>query len=72
MQIGIDARMFGPQQGGLGRYIEQLILQLEKIDLNNDYTIFLRKENWDCYNPTNLRFKKVLAYHKKCEFISYT
>ncbi|EKD42831.1 MAG: glycosyl transferase, group 1 [uncultured bacterium] len=61
MQIGIDARMFGPQQGGLGRYIEQLILQLEKIDLNNDYTIFLRKENWDCYNPTNLRFKKVLA-----------
>lgn len=61
MKIGIDARMFGPQQGGLGRYIEQLILQLEKIDFNNDYIIFLRKENWDNYHPKNLKFKKVLA-----------
>lgn len=61
MKIGIDARMFGPQQGGLGRYIEQLILQLEKIDLNNDYVIFLRRENWNNYNPKNLKFKKVLS-----------
>ncbi|MFA6424206.1 MAG: glycosyltransferase family 1 protein [Candidatus Magasanikbacteria bacterium] len=61
MRIGIDARMLGPKQGGLGRYIEQLIANLEKIDSQNEYAIFLRKENWDDYNPTNLRFKKVLA-----------
>jgi len=61
MKIGIDARMFGPKQGGLGRYIEQLIINLEKIDTTNDYSIFLCKENWDDYNPLNPKFKKVLA-----------
>jgi len=61
MKIGIDARMLGPEQGGLGRYIEQLIIHLEKIDTENSYTIFLRKKNWNDYNPKNLKFKKTLA-----------
>ncbi|MFA6547835.1 MAG: glycosyltransferase family 1 protein [Candidatus Magasanikbacteria bacterium] len=61
MQIGIDARMFGSRQGGLGRYIEQLIIHLEKIDTDNTYVIFLRKENWGDFNPVNSKFKKVLA-----------
>lgn len=61
MRIGIDARMYGPKQGGLGRYIEQLILHLEKIDTQNEYTIFLRKENWGDYQPNNPKFSKVLA-----------
>ena len=46
MKIAIDARMYGPMQGGLGRYIQQLILNLEKIDSQNQYVILLRKENW--------------------------
>lgn len=61
MKIGIDARMFGPKQGGLGRYIEQLILHLEKIDRANEYVVFLRKNNWDEYNPAAPNFIKVLA-----------
>ncbi len=61
MKIGIDARMYGPKQGGLGRYIQQLILHLEKIDADNEYAIFLRQENWDEYQPANPRFKKILA-----------
>ncbi len=61
MKIGIDGRMLGPKQGGLGRYIQQLIIHLEKIDNNNEYVIFLRKENWNDYQPVNLKFKKVLA-----------
>ncbi len=61
MKIGIDARMFGSKQGGLGRYIEQLILHLEKIDTTNEYVIFLRPSNWAHYSPTNTNFKKVLA-----------
>ena len=28
MRIGIDARMYGPKQGGLGRYVQQLIEHL--------------------------------------------
>ncbi|MCF7795784.1 glycosyltransferase family 4 protein [Patescibacteria group bacterium] len=59
MKIGIDARMWG--SAGLGRYIEQLILNLEKVDQNNEYIIFLKKENFDLYNPKNNNFKKELA-----------
>ena len=61
MLIGIDARMYGPGQGGLGRYIEQLIKHLEQIDRSNDYVIFLRRDNFDNYRPQNPKFKKVLA-----------
>jgi len=61
MRIGIDARMYGSKQGGLGRYIEQLITGLENTDQNNQYFIFLRSENWSDYTPKNSRFTKVLA-----------
>lgn len=61
MKIGIDARMYGSAQGGLGRYIEQLITHLEKIDRSNDYVIFLRRDNFDNYEPQNQNFKKILA-----------
>ncbi len=47
MVIGIDARMLGPECGGLGRYIEQLVLHLHDIDQENQYVLFLKKENWD-------------------------
>ncbi|KKU27318.1 MAG: mannosyltransferase B-like protein [Candidatus Magasanikbacteria bacterium GW2011_GWA2_46_17] len=61
MRIGIDARMYGPKQGGLGRYIEQLISHLEQIDDRNEYVIFLRRENRDAYSPTKPNFKKLIA-----------
>ncbi len=61
MRIGIDARMCGPKQGGIGRYIEQLIKNLEKINGEDEFVIFLRKENWDEYTPSKPNFKKVLA-----------
>jgi len=35
MKIGLDARMYGPEQAGLGRYIEQLLTHLLKIDHEN-------------------------------------
>ncbi len=61
MKIGIDARFFGPIGKGLGRYTQRLIENLEKIDKENKYVIFLRKENWSNYQPRNPNFKKVLA-----------
>lgn len=62
MKIGIDARFFGPQENkGLGRYVEQLVENLEKIDCTNEYIIFLRKENWEAWHPKASNFKKVLA-----------
>lgn len=63
-KIGIDARFFGPQDKGFGRYTEQLIKNLENLDNHNQYFIFLRKERWDDYNPKNPNFKKVLADYK--------
>lgn len=60
MKIGIDARMY--QKGlGIGRYIGELIMNLEKLDTENEYVLFLRKENWNMYHPRSKRFRKVLA-----------
>ncbi len=71
MKIGIDARFFGPKDKGFGRYTENLIRNLEKIDpacrqagLSNHYFIFLRKDSWNEYEPQNENFKKVLANYK--------
>lgn len=61
MTIGIDARFFGPRGKGLGRYTQKLIEVLEEIDKQNDYVIFLRRENFEEYRPWNPRFKKVYA-----------
>jgi len=61
MRIGIDARFLGPLGKGLGRYTQKLVTHLEKIDQQNQYFIFLRKDNWNDYYPTNDNFKKVLA-----------
>ncbi|MFH0856973.1 MAG: glycosyltransferase, partial [bacterium] len=65
MRIGIDARFYGPiGGGGLGRYTKELVDNLEQIDRTNQYVIFLRRENWNDYNPKNPNFKKVLAPYK--------
>lgn len=61
MRIGIDARFFGSIGKGLGRYTQKLIENLEKIDGENQYYIFLRKENWSEYKPQRSNFLKVLA-----------
>ena len=68
MKIGIDARFFGIKQKGLGRYTQKLIENLERISGTGDgdpqYYIFLKKENFQEYQPKNPKFIKVLAdYH---------
>jgi len=63
MKIGIDARMYGPKVGGggLGRYVEQLITELQSIDQENHYVLFLKKENFETCKITNSNFEKRLA-----------
>lgn len=65
MRIGIDARFYGGAQNtGLGRYTEKLLEYLQKLDLENEYIVFLKQDNFDSFNPVNSKFKKVLAdYH---------
>lgn len=61
MRIGIDARFFGSIGKGLGRYTQKLIENLEKVDAKNQYFVFLRRENWDEYQPQSKYFTKVMA-----------
>lgn len=64
MRIGIDARFYGNIGKGLGRYTQKLIENLERIDKKNRYFIFLRRENFDEYQPRNGNFTKVLADYR--------
>lgn len=60
MKIGIDARFYGPRVGGggLGRYVAELVSNLQRIDRVNDYVLFLRKENFHECVITNGKFTK--------------
>lgn len=40
MNIGIDARMYGLANAGIGRYLENHLYQLGQLDQKNHYTIF--------------------------------
>jgi glycosyltransferase involved in cell wall biosynthesis len=61
MKIGIDARFYGPEGTGIGRYVEKLLVNLEQVDDKNEYTVFLREENFRLYNPNASNFRKIKA-----------
>ena len=60
MKIGIDARFFGAKDRGIGRYVENLIRNLEALDNHNQYFIFLSKRRFNDYNPGQPNFRKLL------------
>lgn len=47
MKIGIDARMFGSKETGIGNYAKNLIENLKKIDHKNKYAVFMLKDRID-------------------------
>lgn len=58
LKIVIDARMFA--ESGIGRYIRNLLAQLEIIDKKNEYFILLRKDDYEGLTCQR-NFHKVLA-----------
>lgn len=58
MKIGIDCRMY--HQTGIGRYIRNLLEHLQKIDRENNYYIFLLKDDFNGLNFAK-NFHKVSA-----------
>jgi len=58
-KIGIDARMYGYAQTGIGNYIRHLIGCVFEFDKENDYVIFLLPEEFDNFTLPNERIKKV-------------
>ncbi|MDO8667543.1 MAG: glycosyltransferase family 1 protein [bacterium] len=60
-RIGIDARFYGPVGKGLGRYTQEIVDNIIKLDRKNEYVVFLRRENFHSFNSNNPKVKKVLA-----------
>jgi len=58
-KIGIDARLWS--ETGVGRYIRNLVSNLEKSDSINSYYLFLTKENFEKVTVSNPNFHKRLA-----------
>lgn len=60
MRIGIDVRLWGTQHAGIGRYVEELVKNLQAIDKKNRYVLFCREEDF-AKIPEAPNFKKVVA-----------
>lgn len=56
MKIGIDARLY--TQTGVGRYIRNVIEELSILDTENDYIVYLRKDEFDDLHIKNKKWKK--------------
>lgn len=67
MKIVIDARLYGLENAGIGRYLINLIDQIEKQDTKNKYLILLRKKYFQSLNFSN-NFQKVLADYPHYSF----
>lgn len=61
MRVGIDARLWA--QTGVGRYIRNLVSNLQKIDDKNDYVLFARSQDQESIKSTvtNKNWKIVTA-----------
>jgi len=68
MKIVIDARLYGLENAGIGRYIMNLINQIEDLDKKNDYFILLRKKYFNQLKFKNKKFKKILAEYPHYSF----
>ncbi len=61
MHIGIDARMYGTHNRGIGRYTECLVLELAKLDDDNTYTLFVPREVASDLNLDKAKFNIVVT-----------
>lgn len=60
-KIGIDARMLGFAQTGIGNYIRHLIAGIFEHDKKHNYAIFLLPEEYDNLKVPSDRIKKVMV-----------
>lgn len=61
MKIGIDARLWN--ETGVGRYIRNLVNNLQRIDTQNEYVLFVRASDYENikFQISNLKWKLVIA-----------
>jgi hypothetical protein len=71
MRILIDARLYGLENAGLGRYVINLIKELANVDKKNEYIVLLRKKYFNRLKfPGN--WKKVLVDFRHYSLIEQT
>jgi glycosyltransferase involved in cell wall biosynthesis len=58
-KIAFDARFYN--EAGPGRYVKNILEQLEEIDKFNTYLVFLKKEQFTSYLPKSSNFIKISA-----------
>ena len=61
MKIAIDARLIGPEGTGIGRYLENLLINIAELDQDNEYLLLLRKNNFNFLKPNRGKFKKIVT-----------
>jgi glycosyltransferase involved in cell wall biosynthesis len=61
-RIGIDARFYGPPGKGLGRYVQEIVDNVVKIDQESEFVVFLGRQNYDEFLVSEPRIKKVLVF----------
>ena len=64
MRIAIDARFWGTQAKGLGRYTEQLVRRLTKYDPETEYVLFMRPDGYAAFSDPPKHIRKVLADYR--------
>lgn len=51
MKIGIDARLYGLEHAGLGRYVQKLITEILKNEKKHQIVLFLKREHFKDFEP---------------------
>jgi glycosyltransferase involved in cell wall biosynthesis len=64
-RIVIDAREWSTSTG---RYISNLVYNLEKTDSQNNYTVLLSPKDMAAWQPTNPKFQKIICPYKEFTF----
>lgn len=58
-RIGIDARIYGSKEGGIGRYVQEFVRALPQVDRTNTYVLFLRPQDFETFPAVSARIEKV-------------
>lgn len=61
MHIGIDCRMYSSHFTGIGRYVFELVENLQQIDRENEYFLFFNQPEFNNFQPGAPNFHKVLV-----------
>lgn len=70
MKIGIDCRMSGLKHVGIGRYIENLVNELKKIDAQNEY-YFLTRADIPHYSLKEQLILPLILYKEKLALVHF-